>query len=139
MLKAYTPATYRTVTEYELVFDDGRNNGFGFPCDRDGKLLESEDKNRELHENLKFCLAHPEKFDRFNEVVEYRRRIREAYRLNRDLIKATLSETETKIDVAFIYLSDKPAEYETISNKMRALLSGISDRIAAIEAERGNE
>lgn len=77
MLKAYTPATYRTVTEYELVFDDGRNNGFGFPCDRDGKLLESEDKNRELHENLKFCLAHPEKFDRFNEVVEYRRRIRE--------------------------------------------------------------
>ena len=68
-----------------------------------------------------------------------RRRIREAYRLNRDLIKATLSETETKIDVAFIYLSDKPAEYETISNKMRALLNGISDRIAAIEAERGNE
>ena len=80
MLKAYTPATYRTVTEYELVFDDGRNNGFGFPCDRDGNLLESEDKNQELHENLKFCLAHPEKFDRFNEVVEYRRRIREGAR-----------------------------------------------------------
>ena len=71
--------------------------------------------------------------------VLLRRRIREAYRLNRDLIKATLSETETKIDIAFIYLSDKPAEYETISNKMRTLLSGISDRIAAIEAERGNE
>ena len=77
MLKAYTPATYRTVIEYELAFDDGLNNGFGFPCDRDGKLLESEDQNPEAHENLKFCLAHPEKFDRFNEVVEYRRRIRE--------------------------------------------------------------
>ena len=36
MLKAYTPATYRTVTEYELVIDDGRNNGFGFPGERAG-------------------------------------------------------------------------------------------------------
>lgn len=77
MLKAYTPATYRTVTEYELAFDDGHNNGFAFPCDRDGRLLESEDQNPAAHESLKFCLAHPEKFERFNEIAVTRRMVRE--------------------------------------------------------------
>ena len=32
MLKNYIPSKYKTITTYELVFDDGHNNGFGFPC-----------------------------------------------------------------------------------------------------------
>lgn len=75
MLKNYTPAEYRTVTEYELVFDDGRNDGFGFPCDKEGRLLQSVEEA--AYENLAFCLAHPEKFERFNKVVEQRWRARE--------------------------------------------------------------
>lgn len=77
MLKNYTPAEYRTVTEYELVFDDGRNNGFGFPCDREGRLLQSAEENPAAHENLMFCLAHPEKFERFNKVVKQKWQARE--------------------------------------------------------------
>lgn len=30
MLKSYTPSEYRVETAYELTFDDGCGNGFGF-------------------------------------------------------------------------------------------------------------
>ena len=39
MLKNYTRSERKTSIEYELVFDDGANNGYGFPCDKDGNLL----------------------------------------------------------------------------------------------------
>lgn len=77
MLRNYTPAEYRTAVDYELVFDDGHNNGFGFPCDRDGKLLESMEQNPAAHENYQFCLNHPERFERFNQVVKHERRVRD--------------------------------------------------------------
>lgn len=58
-----------TIVQYELAFDDGRGNGFGFPCDENGNLLEG------MHEaaikNYKYCLENPGKFNRFNEVVKY--------------------------------------------------------------------
>ena len=77
MLKDYMPVEHSTVEEYELVFDDGHNNGFGFPCDKDGKLLESEDKNPAAHRNYQECLKHPERFVRFNRIVRTERRVRE--------------------------------------------------------------
>ena len=68
MLKNYTPITYYTITEYEIVFDDGRNNGFGFPCDEHGNLLDN--LTDAAIDNYKWCLDHPEKFTRFNELIE---------------------------------------------------------------------
>lgn len=68
MLQNYTPINYYTVTEYSLVFDDGRNNGYGFPCDENGKL--HDDLTDDAINNYKWCLDHPEQFVRFNEVVE---------------------------------------------------------------------
>ena len=44
MIKNYVPSEYREVVTYELVFDDGCNNGFGFPCDVNGKLLKIQVK-----------------------------------------------------------------------------------------------
>ena len=32
MIKNYVPSEYKEVIIYELVFDDGCNNGFAFPC-----------------------------------------------------------------------------------------------------------
>ena len=74
MLKNYIPASYHTVIEYELVFDDGCNNGYGFPCDANGKLLQSEKENSVAHENMRRCLEHPEKFVRFNKLIATERR-----------------------------------------------------------------
>lgn len=75
MLKNYTPANYHTITEYELVFDDGHYNGFGFPCDANGKLLQSEEENPAAHANLRRCLEHPEKFGRFNKIIKHERSV----------------------------------------------------------------
>jgi len=77
MLKNYTPAEYREEMSYELAFDDGCNNGYGFPCDKDGRLLESEEQNPVAHKNYRYCMAHPEQFERFNKVIAQRYRARE--------------------------------------------------------------
>lgn len=71
MLRNYTPSERKAVREYELAFDDGENNGFGFPCDKDGNLLPG------LHEcalnNYRECMAHPEKYVRWNKVITLKR------------------------------------------------------------------
>lgn len=85
MLKNYTRSERKTSIEYELVFDDGANNGYGFPCDKDGNLLPapehpSIDHNKvdeARQRNLQYALAHPEKYVRFNKVVKYERSYRE--------------------------------------------------------------
>lgn len=69
MLKNYTPRKHKTAIKYELCFDDGHNNGFGFPCDAQGNV--PDDLNQNAKDNLAFCLAHPENFKRFNKVVKY--------------------------------------------------------------------
>lgn len=74
MLKNLIPAEVKTEVYYELCFDDGHNNGFGFPCEADGRLLEmSADAKR----NLEWCKAHPERFKRFDEVVGFENTFRE--------------------------------------------------------------
>ena len=74
MLKDFVRSEYRTEVEYELAFDDGANNGFGFPCDEHGNV--SPDMPIPAQNNLAYCLEHPEKFERWNEVVKYERRVR---------------------------------------------------------------
>lgn len=70
MLRNYVPRERKIVVEYELAFDDGHNNGFGFPCDANGKV---GNISSEAAANLAWALEHPEKFVRFNEVVTYKR------------------------------------------------------------------
>lgn len=72
MLKNYRPQRAKTESFYELVFDDGHNNGFGFPCDRSGRV--SEDLGQDAKDNIRYCLEHPEKFIRWNEVIRFENR-----------------------------------------------------------------
>lgn len=72
MLKNYTPKEYYTAISYELCFDDGCNNGYGFPCDENGKLLDGT--NECAMENYKFCMENPNKFVRYNKVIKHERR-----------------------------------------------------------------
>jgi len=74
MIKNYKPATYETIKEYYLVFDDGHHNGFAFPCDKNGTLLRNVPD--EAIKNYQNCLKTPEKFIRFNKIIieEYRYR-----------------------------------------------------------------
>lgn len=77
MLKNYKQGEWKTVIEYGLVFDDGHGNGFCFPCDREGKLLESKDQNPAAYENYQSCMKHPERFVRFDEIERYEWEYRE--------------------------------------------------------------
>lgn len=67
MIKNYVPAKMQKATAYELVFDDGHNNGFAFPCDESGNLL--PELSKEAVANYQYCMAYPENFERYNKVV----------------------------------------------------------------------
>lgn len=66
------------------------------------------------------------KFRHAVDRVWLRRRIREAYRLNRDTIPAVDSEGEgSRLLMAFIYVGDTKADYARIVAKMRKLLENM--------------
>lgn len=58
--------------------------------------------------------------------VLLRRRTREAYRLNRELLYPSLRKAGVAVDIAFIYLSTDKAPYEVIEAKMKELMGRIS-------------
>lgn len=66
--------------------------------------------------------------------VLLRRRVREAYRLNRHLLVPTLEECGCSLKVAFVYLSDEIADYARLNEKMQALLSKIASAVEKTSA-----
>ena len=67
MLKNIIHGEIETQTEYNLVYDDGHGNGFGFPCNASGSVI---NLRPEAVANLAWCTEHPEKFARAGVVVE---------------------------------------------------------------------
>lgn len=74
MIKNLVPSERKLIVEHELVFDDGENNGFGFPCNESGSVINLPP---EAVANLAWCMEHPEKFTRWNKVVTHKRWYRE--------------------------------------------------------------
>ena len=59
--------------------------------------------------------------------VTLRRRVREAYRLNRrELLTPVLESQDYGVDIAFVYLDNVPAPYGVIQEKMISLLTRIA-------------
>ena len=56
--------------------------------------------------------------------VTMRRRIREAYRLNRDIIARDLP-----VDLVFIYVADSLLPYDKVQSAMRRLLGRVEDKV----------
>ena len=74
-MKDYKNGKEKTIIEYELVFDDGRYNGFGFPCDKEGNIYPLS--NDYARENYEYCLIHKNEFTRAGKVITNRRTYRE--------------------------------------------------------------
>ena len=55
--------------------------------------------------------------------VTMRRRMREAYRLNRDLLP-----TDKHIDIIFIYVADKLTDYDRCCRSLKKIMSKISEQ-----------
>ncbi len=68
--------------------------------------------------------------------VLMRRRIREAYRLNRLPLKnyVAMSDKMKTLGLAFIYLHDKNAPYSLIESKMKILLKRLASQLKKNEA-----
>ncbi|MBD5195453.1 MAG: ribonuclease P protein component [Bacteroidales bacterium] len=65
--------------------------------------------------------------------VLMRRRIREAYRLNRiPLLHSVLDRDNIYLELAFIYLHKDESDYFTIEKKMKRLLSKLEDKLKNI-------
>ena len=66
MIKNYVPSRIRKSVEFHIVFDDGDGTaGFCFYCNQKGEL---KDMPVEAEENYRWCMNHPEKFSRWNEI-----------------------------------------------------------------------
>ena len=76
MINDYSPAHMVEYDMHRLVFDDGINSGFWFPCDELGNLLPGMHEN--ARENYEFCMANQNSFVRANEVVSFKQHVREA-------------------------------------------------------------
>ncbi len=58
--------------------------------------------------------------------VLMRRRVREAYRLNRNLLLPVLDQYGKSIDMAFLYLDTQLLSYAIIESRMKSLLTKIA-------------
>ncbi len=67
--------------------------------------------------------------------VLLRRRVREAYRLNRPLLFNPLHEYGKSLKIAFVYLSDEIVDYNTINTKMQALMAKVLTKVEQSIAE----
>lgn len=77
--------------------------------------------------SVKFMITIPKKKIRTAVArVLLRRRAREAYRLNRNIILPTVSESGKSLEVVFLYLAKDIVDYSVINTKMITLLTRLS-------------
>ena len=64
-----------------------------------------------------------------------KRRIREAYRVNKQELLNVLAQKQIRVAVAFIYLSDDLVAFSVIEERMKTALARIAEKILTIEKE----
>lgn len=133
------------------LFSEG-NSLYDFPLRLVWRLIDEEtlrgsfraDLPRQLG-NVQMLITVPKKKRRHAvDRVLMRRRIREAYRLNRLPLKEAVARIPNvgTLSLAFIYLSDQNLPYATIDKKMRKLLNRLTELIIdpslTLPAREGN-
>ena len=71
---------------------------------------------------------------RFKRAVKrnrVKRQVREAYRLNKQPLLEAVEQAGCHVAIAFIYLSDRIADSEVITRRMRTALQRIAETLAA--------
>ena len=65
-----------------------------------------------------------------------KRRIREAYRLNKHLLIPLLESNNVNIAIAFVYLPTEIWDFKTIEKAMQELLTGLKKRLSLTESQQ---
>ena len=112
-------------TAINRLFDEG-GSMMAFPLRAAYRLRSAGDNP------VQFLISIPKKRIRKAVLrVTLRRRIREAYRLQRrQLLTHELERLGCGVDIAFVYLDSSPAPYDVISEKMALLLTRIAHAAA---------
>ena len=112
-------------TAVNLLFDEGKSL-MAFPL-RAAYRLRPQGEHP-----VQFLISIPKKRIRRAVMrVTLRRRVREAYRLNRKtLLLPSLHQSGWGVDIAFVYLDKTPAPYSVIQEKMILLLQRIAQSAA---------
>ena len=112
-------------TSIERLFGEGKSL-MAFPLRAAYRLREPGDAP------VQFLISNPKK--RIRKAVgrvTLRRRVREAYRLNRrQLLFPALDEQGWGVDIAFVYLDSNLAPYSVINEKVTLLLQRIASAAA---------
>ena len=91
-------------------------------------MVWNANQNRTKPSGIQFLISIPKKKIRHAvKRVAMRRRVREAYRLNRHLV--TLPQSIPALDIAFIYVSDQTSNSARIHASMVKLLQRANDQI----------
>jgi ribonuclease P protein component len=72
---------------------------------------------------------------RFKRAVKrnrLKRLMREAYRLNKQILIEKLEERELQIQIAFNYVSNDESDFVTVENKMKVALQKLLDKIEQV-------
>ena len=105
------------------LFTEGRG-GFVYPLRH---MVYAEDCDSPLSAEILFST--PKKFHkRANRRNTLRRRMREAYRLNKDILLEH-SEVNRHLQVALIYSSKEILNYKTIENATKRILQNICEQL----------
>lgn len=120
-------------TAVERVFGEGKSL-MAFPLRAAYRLRPTGDHP------VQFLISIPKK--RIRKAVgrvTLRRRVREAYRLNRrTLLTPVLEQCGQGVDIAFVYLDTSPAPYSLINEKMCLLLQRIAQAAAEQETPKND-
>ena len=121
-----------SLTAVERLFESG-DTTIAYPL---RAVYSFTPQNGKTHDNgvrLQFLITVPKK--RIRHAVDrvlLRRRIRETYRLNRDIVYPALKQADVVAHVAFLYLAQaENADYATINEKMKTLLGRIAQAATA--------
>ena len=110
----------------EELFGGGQSHTMAaFPL----RAVYMQQERQDRSEPVKVLISVPKK--RLHHAVDRnraKRQIREAYRLQKQLLIDKIPEGQV-IDIAFIWLSDRPCATADISNKVRSLLERIAKKI----------
>ncbi|MBR5102619.1 MAG: ribonuclease P protein component [Muribaculaceae bacterium] len=122
-------------TAVERLFEHG-NATIAYPL-RAVYSVMPQDTPHDNGVRLRFLITIPKKKIRHAvDRVLLRRRIREAYRLNRNIVYQSLEQTNSCAQVAFIYLAQaEKADYAIINEKMRTLLERIAQAATTLSHE----
>ncbi len=77
-----------------------------------------------------FVSVPKKKFKRAVKRNLIRRRVKESYRLNKNILLPVLEEHDLHLGIAFLYLDKEIREYESIESKMKELLTQLAEKLA---------